>query len=123
MAAAGSWLHDLLPKRETVRRVTVGSEILTGIPERAATRRSRAARDDLRALAVLLLGPLTMLVGVIWAVAQPYRVVFLEREDKGVYDYLVQPPLLVFLVGAFYFLLIARGLVDDLEGEEGGSTT
>jgi hypothetical protein len=92
----------------------------TGIPERAATPHAGVVRGDARGLAVLLLGALTMLAGVVWAVAQPYRIVFLDHDGKGLYDYLVQPPLLVFLVGALFSLLIARGLVDDLESQEHG---
>jgi hypothetical protein len=42
----------------------------------------------------------------------------LDREGKGAYDYLVQPPLLVVLVGLAFALLIAPGLVEDLEEEE-----
>lgn len=71
-------------------------------------------------MAVQLLGPLTMLAGVVWAAVQPYRVVFLHPEGKGAYDYLVQPPLLVVLVGLVFALWIAPGLVEDLEGEEHG---
>jgi hypothetical protein len=119
-STGGHRLRDPLLRRETVGGYSVSSEIATGIPERAAPRRSRAARGDRRALAVLLLGPLTMLSGVVWGVAQPYRVAFLEREGKGLYDYLVQPPLLVFLVGALFLLLVARGLADDLESEGHG---
>jgi hypothetical protein len=68
-----------------------------------------------RALAVLLLGPATMMGGLVWAIAQPYRIAFLYRDGKGVYDYLVQPPILVVLVGVLYMVLIAPGLVEDLE--------
>lgn len=98
----------------------MSSEISSGIPEHAAPRRSRVTRNHARALAVQLLGPLTMLTGLVWAVAQPYRIAFLDPDDQGFYDYLAQPPLLVFLVGAGFSLLIAPGLVDDLEGEEHG---
>ena len=97
----------------------MSSEILTGVPERAAPhRRASVVRHDGRALAVLLLGPLTILGGLVWAVAQPYRIVFLDPDGKGLYDYLVQPPLLVLLVGVVFSLLIAPGLVDDLESEK-----
>jgi hypothetical protein len=98
----------------------VSSEIATSIPERAARLRSRATRRQLKVLAVQLVGPLTMLGGLVWAIAQPYRIVFLDRDGKGAYDYLVQGPLLVVLVGIVYSLLIAPGLVEDLEGEERG---
>lgn len=98
----------------------MSSEIATSIPERAARFRTRTARRQLRALAVQLLGPVTMLAGLVWAIAQPYRIVFLERDGKGAYDYLVQPPLLVVLVGLVFAILIAPGLVEDLEKEERG---
>jgi hypothetical protein len=71
-------------------------------------------------LAILLLGPLTILAGLVWAVAQPYRIVFLDRADRGLYDYLVQPPLLVGLVGVVFALVVAPGLVEDLESEGDG---
>jgi hypothetical protein len=100
-------------------RYRVGSEIATSIPERSA-RRSPIARRHARALAVQLLGPLTMLAGLAWAVAQPYRITFLYSDGKGVYDYLVQPPLLVLLVGGLFALVIAPGLVEDLESEDDG---
>jgi hypothetical protein len=99
----------------------VSSEIATSIPKRAARFRARATRRQLRILAVQLLGPVTMLSGLVWAVAQPYRIVFLDRDGKDAYDYLVQPPLLVVLVGLVFAILIAPGLVEDLEKEEHGS--
>lgn len=98
----------------------MSSEIVTSIPKRAARFRARATRRQLRALAVQLLGPVTMLSGLVWAVAQPYRIVFLDRDGKDAYDYLVQPPLLVVLVGLVFAILIAPGLVEDLEKEEHG---
>jgi hypothetical protein len=101
----------------------VSSEIATSIPKRAARFRARTTRRQLKALAVQLLGPVTMLAGLVWAVAQPYRIVFLDRNGKDAYDYLVQPPLLVVLVGLIFAILIAPGLVEDLEKEERGSST
>lgn len=99
----------------------MSSDIATGIPERAARRpRASAARAGRRALAVLLLGPLTILGGLVWAVAQPYRIVFLDHDGAGLYDYLVQPPLLVALVGVVFARVVAPGLVDDLEREGDG---
>jgi hypothetical protein len=67
-------------------------------------------------LLLQLLGPVTVLGGLVWAVAQPYRIAFLHPDGKGAYDYLVQPPLLVVLVGILYAGLVAPGLVNDLEG-------
>ncbi|HEU5264038.1 MAG TPA: hypothetical protein VLA69_03275 [Gaiellaceae bacterium] len=95
----------------------MSSEIATGIPERAERRR-RVTRRQQRALTVQLLGPLTMVAGLVWAVAQPYRIVFLDPGGKGFYDFLFQPPLLVVVVGLGYALFIAPGLVEDLAAEE-----
>jgi hypothetical protein len=75
----------------------------------------RAARQGLRVLVVEALGPLTVLGGFVWAFAQPYRVTFFYPEGKELWDWLVQPPLLVMLVGLAFALVVAPGVVDDLE--------
>jgi len=69
---------------------------------------------------VKLIGPLTILAGLVWAVVQPYRIAFLHPHGKNIYDFLAQPPLLVVLVGVLFALLIAPGLVQDLERTERG---
>jgi hypothetical protein len=94
----------------------VSSEYATSIPRDEA--QEPAARRTWRTLAIQLLGPLTILGGVVWAVAQPYRIVLLDREGQGIYDYLFQAPLLVVLVGIAFTFCIAPGLVEDLEAEE-----
>ncbi len=86
-------------------------------PLERGAERSRTARRSARMLAVESLGPLTILGGAVWAIAQPYRIVFLEPAGKGFYDYLIQPPLLVILVGLVFALGIAPGLIEDLRGE------
>lgn len=73
-------------------------------------------------LAVEAIGPLTIMAGVVWAIAQPYRVAFIYREGKGLYDYLVQPPLLVVAVGLLFALLVAPSLARDLEEDERAKT-
>ena len=75
----------------------------------------RAARKALRVLAVEALGPLTVLGGIVWAFAQPYRVTFFYPDGKGFWEWAVQPPLLVVLVGLLFALLVAPGLVEDLD--------
>lgn len=75
----------------------------------------RSARKTLRVGAIEALGPLTMLGGIVWAFAQPYRVTFFYSAGKGFWDWAVQPPLLVVLVGLLFSLLVAPGLVEDLE--------
>lgn len=77
-----------------------------------------------RVLAVESLGPLTILAGVVWAIAQPYRLVFLRDTDKGLWDYLGQPPLLVAFVGLVFAIGIAPGLLEDMravDAEDGES--
>lgn len=75
---------------------------------------ARVERKTPRLLAIEGIGPLTIVAGVVWAIAQPYRIAFIHRADKGFYDYLVQPPLLVVLVGLLFAIVIAPGLADDL---------
>jgi len=90
----------------------VSSEILGAFDD--TSNRHVVARRSLRALAVESLGPLTILGGIVWAIFQPYRIVFLHRGGTGLYDYLVQPPLLVIGVGLLFALAIAPGILEDL---------
>ena len=76
-----------------------------------ALARSRSAR----ALLVGVLGPLTMLGGVAWGFLQPYRLTVLHPHGQGFWWLLVEPPLLVIGVGIAFALLIAPGLIEDLE--------
>lgn len=88
------------------------SELVGRLVEKAGR---RTAPPPWRELAIEALGPLTALAGVVWAIAQPYRIAFLYPEGKGFYDYLAQPPLLVVLVGLIFSLTIARGLLRDMK--------
>ncbi len=92
----------------------MSSDIATSI--RRGDARRTADRRRTRALVVQLLGPVTVLGGIVWGVAQPYRVVLLDRAGQGIYDYLFQAPLLVIGVGLLFTFAIAPGLVEDLEG-------
>ncbi|HUI36352.1 MAG TPA: hypothetical protein VLZ04_02560 [Gaiellaceae bacterium] len=83
------------------------------IQERVAAR-SRTARARI----IATLGPLTMLGGVAWAFLQPYRLTILHPHGEGFWWLFVQPPLLVIAVGVVFSLLIAPGLIEDLEAEE-----
>jgi hypothetical protein len=83
------------------------------IQERVAAR-SRTARARI----IAALGPLTMLGGVAWAFLQPYRLTILHPHGEGFWWLFVQPPLLVIAVGVVFSLLIAPGLIEDLEAEE-----
>jgi hypothetical protein len=73
------------------------------------------ARRSARALVVQSLGPLTVVAGLVWAVAQPYRVTVLHPHGQGFWWLVVEPPLLVMLAGAFFYFFIAPGVVEDLE--------
>jgi len=84
--------------------------------ELAGTLEERTARRTLRTVTIEAIGPLTMLGGVIWAIAQPYRLAILHPHGKGVYDWIAQAPLLVVLVGVFFAGVIAPGIVEDLRG-------
>ena len=83
--------------------------------------RARArARHSWRNTAVSALGPLTALVGLVWALVQPYRVTLLD-PDKHTFWYLaIQPPLLVILVGVVFHFWDVPGLIADLEEVEEG---
>ena len=52
---------------------------------------------------------LTIVGGLVWAVAQPYRIVLLDGDGRGLYDYLFQAPLLAIAVGVLFTLAIATG--------------
>jgi hypothetical protein len=73
------------------------------------------AYRSLRARAIGLLGPLTVVAGLIWAVIQPYRLTLLHPHHQGFWWLLVEPPLLVAAAGVFFSLAVARPLIADLE--------
>ena len=79
---------------------------------RAETRRT------FRSGAVNLIGPATMLAGVTWAFLQPYRLTILHPRGQGFWWLFAEPPLYVILVGLAFSLLIAPGLIEDLEEEK-----
>ena len=72
---------------------------------------------SLRARLVLALGPATVVAGVAWAVLQPWRITLLHPHGEGFWWLLSEPPLFVVLAGVLFRLLIAPGLVEDLEEE------
>ena len=106
---------DAWERKTFGREVRVNSDVATSIPRKRA---QRAVRRPWRPLAVQLLGPLTILGGLVWAVAQPYRIVLLDPDGRGLYDYLFQAPLLAIVVGFVFTFAIAPGLVEDLQATE-----
>ena len=98
----------------------MSSQIATSIRHRTVRRARSATHRPRRAVGIQLLGPLTIVAGVLWAVAQPWRIAFLYPDGKGFYDYVAQPPLLVVLVGLVFVFFVAPGLVEDLERDRHG---
>jgi hypothetical protein len=88
------------------------TQIATEAAREAPTRRSA------RAYILSALGPVTVVAGVIWAVLQPYRLTFLHPHGEGFWWLLVEPQLLVILVGALFHFLVVPGLLEDLEEGE-----
>lgn len=76
-------------------------------------------RRSARAVAVSAIAPLAALAGLVWAVAQPYRLTLLHPRGEGFWWLVVEPPLLVVGVAALFHFLIAPGLLRDVaEAEE-----
>jgi hypothetical protein len=79
--------------------------------------RQRTARARL----VSALGPVTALAGVVWAIAQPYRITLLHPRGEEFWWLFVEPPLLVILVGVLFHFVVLPGLLEDLEEERAAS--
>jgi hypothetical protein len=75
----------------------------------------REAPLALRARLVLALGPAASLAGVVWAFVQPWRLTLLHPHGQGIWWLLGESPLYVVLVGVLFRLLLAPGIVEDLE--------
>jgi hypothetical protein len=73
------------------------------------------ARSTVRARVVSALGPMTALAGVLWAIAQPYRITLLHPQGESFWWLFVQPPLLVIAVGLLFHFVVLPGLLEDLE--------
>ena len=58
------------------------------------------------------------LLGVAWAFLQPYRITLLHPHGQGFWWLVIEPPLLVVLVGIVFALFVAPGLIEDLEEVE-----
>ena len=56
-----------------------------------------------------------MLAGILWALAQPYRLPLIDPDAHGFWSLMVEPPLLVVLAGLFFHRFIASPLIRDLE--------
>ncbi len=68
-----------------------------------------------RARAIALLGPLTVVAGLIWAIVQPYRLTLLHPQHQSFWWLVAEPPLLVAAAGLVFAFAVARPLLADLE--------
>jgi hypothetical protein len=91
------------------------SQLVTAIPD-------ARTRSPWRTRVLSSLGPLTIVGGIVWAIFQPWRITLLHPSGQGFWWLVVEPPLLVVLVGLVFGLLIVPGVLEDLEAaeEEGG---
>jgi hypothetical protein len=94
----------------------VSAEYARGLQARRT--HEEAVRRSWRVQLVLALGPVTVGAGVVWAFAQPWRLTLLHPDGQGFWWLFAEPPLFVALVGILFRLVIARGLVEDLEAGE-----
>lgn len=76
----------------------------------------RETRRSWRPVALMIIAPLTVVGGVVWAVAQPYRVTLLDARGHGFWDLLAQPPLLVVAVALIFHAAVAMPLARELDG-------
>jgi hypothetical protein len=67
---------------------------------------------------VTLLGPLTTVGGLVWAFVQPWRLTLLHPRGQGFWWLVIEPPLLVAVVGVAFAFLVAPGLIEDLQQAE-----
>jgi hypothetical protein len=82
--------------------------------ERERERTATAALST-RAHAVLAIGPVAAIAGIAWALVQPWRLTLLHPYGQGLWWLFAEPPLYVVLVGVLFRMLIAPGLVEDIE--------
>ena len=92
----------------------MGSQLVTQMPV-------VRPRTGLRTRALVALGPLASLGGIVWAFAQPERITLLHPRGQGFWWLLIEPPLIVIAVGAFFSYAIARPLLADIEWRDAES--
>ncbi len=76
---------------------------------------TRVGYSTTRARVIALLGPLTVVGGLVWAIVQPYRLTLLHPQHQTFWWLIAEPPLLVIAAGLVFAFAIARPLIDDLE--------
>ena len=81
---------------------------------------AKTAQPTWRVRVVQGLGPAMSLGGIVWALVQPYRITLLHPHGQGFWWLFSEPPLWVVLVGVVFALLVAPGLIEDLDDAERG---
>ena len=81
---------------------------------------AKTAQPAWRVRVVQGLGPAASLGGIVWALVQPYRITLLHPHGQGFWWLFSEPPLWVVLVGVVFALVVAPGLIEDLEDAGGG---
>lgn len=81
----------------------------------------RTRRTSVRSKVVSLLGPATILAGIIWAILQPYRLTLLHPVGEGFWWLVFEPPLLVAVTGVVFMAVVARPLLADLAEADASS--
>jgi hypothetical protein len=76
---------------------------------------AQTRRHTWRVRSVSLVGPATVAAGLVWAILQPYRVTLLHPRGESFWWLVIEPPLLVVVVGVVFALFVARPLIADLE--------
>jgi hypothetical protein len=79
-------------------------------------------RRSIRDRVVSMLGPLTVVAGVVWALLQPYRVTLLHPHGESFWWLAVEPPLLVVAIGVLFHFVVLPGLLEDLEEERAAAS-
>ena len=92
----------------------VETQLVTRLP-------AESAATSARARAVALIGPLTAVAGIGWAILQPYRLTLLHPHGQGFWFLVVEPPLLVIGAGILFAFFVARPLAADLEDDRDSS--
>jgi membrane protein YdbS with pleckstrin-like domain len=96
----------------------MAAEVAHELDHREDAARDAARARTVRARAVAAIAPLAILAGLAWALVQPYRVTLLHPHGQGFWWLVSEPPLFVIAVGIVFRLVVAPGLLRDLEEAE-----
>ena len=115
--SAGCLTRGLVPAPRATTFVAfhLAEEDLDGSTIRTFVSGEHARPHSLRVHAISLIGPATVSGGAIWAILQPDRLTLLHPVGQSFWWLVLEPPLLVAVVGLLFTSLVARPLIADLE--------